>query len=195
MTAEQYREGSDLNDRSRYIWNTFKRVLLQLQVEWSAELAEDLKREMRAHLNENAGEANRMFRTRLPIPFPADQLPINEYYLMGTYNAEIDLLAAALKVNAERAVAAVESAKVQNNYSVGEGNLVILSGTNASAQVSYNGENQAALRVALENIVKALQESNLAEVQKRETLELTKECIGLTMQLSSGANCVALPRL
>ena len=100
-----------LNDRSRFIWETFKRVLSQLHVGWSPELADDLKLEMRAHLNKNAGEANRVFRARLTVPFPADQLPINEYYLMGTYNAEIDLLAASLRINSERAAAAVEGAK------------------------------------------------------------------------------------
>ena len=57
--------------------------------------------------------------------------------------------------------------------------MVIVSGANASAQVTYNSDNQAALQAALENIAKALQESNLADLQKREALELTTECIGV----------------
>lgn len=168
-----------LNDRANFIWETFKRVLSALQVEWSTDLATDLKQEMAAHLNENAGEANRVFRNRIPKGLPPDELPINEHYITARLNAEIDLLVAALKVRAERVAAAEEGAVIHHNYNLTQGNMVFVSGANASANITYNAEGQAALKDALEGIAHALQESNLAEIQKMEALELTSEAIAV----------------
>jgi len=173
-----------LNDRANFIWETFKRVVATLQVKWSADLLADLRREMEMHLNENAGEANRVFRARIHKGLPSDQLPINEHYIAGRLNAEIELLVAALKVNAEKTAAAAEGSEVHHSYNLSQGNMVFVSGANASATVTYNAEGQSALKDALEGIARALQESSLGEGQKKEAIELTTDAIGVATSKS-----------
>ncbi|HEX7966091.1 MAG TPA: hypothetical protein VF651_10270 [Gammaproteobacteria bacterium] len=167
---------STLEEQAQFVWNTFKRVLTTLQVQWYDGIESDLKEQMRLHLNGIAGEANRIYHVRLSdgglAGGIAGSTTINEGGLLGIYSAEIDLYTDGLRVSTRNGAAAQG-----NTYSVGQGNLVVIQAPYATANVTYNAENLAGLKAILEEFAQAINSSNMPETPKQEALSVTSECV------------------
>jgi Cdc6-like AAA superfamily ATPase len=85
--------------RAGFIWETIQRVANTMRITWYPTLADDLKAELRTLLNQEAGEANRVFHERITIP-EAAQIVILDVPAISLYNPEIDLLCDGLRADA-----------------------------------------------------------------------------------------------